>query len=187
MPSENPPIDPRYDPRFQRGYQAADAAPAPRASTSGVRPTSSGRRAQRDAALAEPAPEPDRPALPDGATASAGAALAETPATPPAPQGSAGPEPEVEYHGPAPRRSNPWLVALWAIGVGFVVLGVGMIVVVQSINQTTVYATSGYGDPTPKMFIIFMNVAYSASGPLITVGLGTIVALLFQRALGRRG
>jgi hypothetical protein len=37
------------------------------------------------------------------------------------------------------------------------------------------------------MFIIFMNVAYSASGPLITVGLGTIVALLFQRALGRRG
>lgn len=82
---------------------------------------------------------------------------------------------------PAVRRG--YLTALWVVGIGFTILGFGLVVVAQFIT-VTMMRSGYYGGPTPEQ--IMQSIAYSASGPLITVGLATIVGLLFIGAY-RRG
>ncbi|MGH1550337.1 hypothetical protein ACRAWB_14655 [Leifsonia poae] len=80
----------------------------------------------------------------------------------------------------SPRR-NPLILALWIVGGGFVLLGI----VLYCIS-----VTSSYSGPTPSSDVgslVFAQLGWMLAGPLITVGLLTLVGLLFLNALaGRR-
>ncbi|MFF9564601.1 hypothetical protein ACF1AJ_14740 [Leifsonia sp. NPDC014704] len=180
-------FDPRFDPAFQRGYQPQ---PGERARTrvradapdSAYRRPSSLLRTREDSVPATPS-EPltpyeeaalsldeGRPALPEQLEPGTSAPQTVVVA-------SAGALSGVELN---PRR-NPFLLALWLIGGGFVVLGIVLY---------AVSVTSSYSGPTPSTDVgalVFAQLGWMLAGPLITVGLLTLVALLFLTALsGRR-
>ena len=173
-------IDPRYDPQFQRGYRPQPgerartrlrAAPAPSVATE-----------ERD-------DEERRPVE----AASLSIAPVEVPrvtaAQPPA-------EPDADRAYPAPTaapaasvldrldlspRRNPLMLALWLVSGGFVVLGIVLYSVSVSLSYTGSTPSTDVGS------LVVSQLGWMLAGPLITVGLITLVALLFLTALTGRG
>ena len=180
-------FDPRFDPAFQRGYQP-QAGERPRtrvradAPDSAFRRPSSLLRTREEPAPAAPS-EPLTPyeeaalSLDEGRTAAPERIDGGAAAGPGVVVASAGMLSTLELN---PRR-NPFILALWLIGGGFVVLGI----VLYSLS-----VTSSYSGPTPSTDVgalVFAQLGWMLAGPLITVGLLTMVALLFLTALaGRR-
>ncbi|TAM70720.1 MAG: hypothetical protein EPN48_05060 [Microbacteriaceae bacterium] len=169
-------VDPRYDPAFQRGYrlgtarpESADAvaqAPAPdavaqAAATPLASAASDGRRT------------PDR--RQPGGSVPTGVPVDDSTGT------SSGDQAEWEPVSHAP-RANPYVTALWIIGIGFVVAGVGAQYWAQNSSANAGFDPS-HGTP---LVVVLASLAYSVGGPLITVGLATIVGLLFLAAVSSR-
>ena len=182
-------FDPRYDASFQRGYR-----PQP-----GEKPRRQVRSATASGPRAVPAPaETPEPVwgVPEQQSRP-GAALPEAAALSIAPIPTAVPPDSLPGHGApdvrergavaslldrlelSPRR-NPFILALWLIGGGFVVLGIVLYCVSVSIS---------YAGPTPSSDVgslVVAQLGWMLAGPLITIGLATLVALLFLTALVAR-
>jgi hypothetical protein len=167
-------FDPRYDPAFQRGYQprpgeqAQTRVRADAPDSAYRRPSSLLPRPEEDIEP-EPMQEPALPvSVPD-------LDLPPQPASPPTAAPSL-----LDRLDTSPRR-NPFMLALWLVGIGLVVLGI----VLYSVS-----VTASYNGPTPSTDVtglVFAQLGWMLAGPLITVGLLTIVGLLFLTALaGRR-
>lgn len=188
-------FDPRFDPAFQRGYRPQPGErPRTRVRSTATDPTfrraPSPVRGRDDAA-----PEPSEPV---SAYDAAALSFEEGRDAPPADDRmlTAVPVPGLAAASldapPAastpgfwetldvnPRR-NPVLLALWLIGGGFVVLGIAL--------YCLSVATS-YSGPTPTSDVgalVFAQLGWMLASPLITVGLLTLVALLFLTALAGR-
>ncbi|MEY9951894.1 hypothetical protein [Leifsonia sp. EB34] len=180
-------IDPRYDPQFQRGYRPQPgeraktrlrAAPAPSVAT--------------DEGDDERDDERRRPVE----AASLSIAPVDVPRVTPAAEPPVQAEPGVDraYAVPAsasaasildrldlsPRR-NPVILALWLVSGGFVVLGVVLYSVSVSLSYTGSTPSTDVGS------LVISQLGWMLAGPLITVGLLTLVALLFLTALAGRG
>ena len=174
-------FDPRYDPAFQRGYRPT---PGERTrtrvrslplETGSAQPSRARRERIVDDDLDEPVPAE---------------AAALTIAPLPAPEAfdeprvsaavtivpASGVLDRVEL---SPRR-NPLMLALWIVGAGFVVLGIVLYCISVSVS---------YSGPTPSSDVgslVFAQLGWMLAGPLITVGLVTLVGLLFLTALAAR-
>lgn len=188
-------FDPRYDPAFQRGYRprpgerprtrlrsapapAAPAAPAASAS-SDESPFAAGRRADVEARSVPvepaalsivPTPEPASEAAPAAASpalAAPGAGVVT----------GASILDRIEL---SPRR-NPLMLALWLVAGGFVVLGIVLYCVSVSLSYSGATPSSDVGA------LVVSQLGWMLAGPLITIGLATLVALLFLTALAGRG
>jgi hypothetical protein len=187
-------FDPRFDPAFQRGYQPQPGErPRTRVRSTATDPTF--RRAPSLVRGREDAvPEPSEPVSAYDAAALSfeedGPALMDSrmPAAVPAPPAAAASlDAPLAASAPGfwesldvnPRR-NPVLLALWIIGGGFVVLGI----VLYCLSVAT-----SYSGPTPTsdvVALVFAQLGWMLASPLITVGLLTLVALLFLTALAGR-
>ena len=195
-------FDPRYDPAFQRGYHAAPgeqgrtrmrgaapgtpaatASPAPAASP--VAPRESGESVAWEAELvglgdtsaahrdslqpsASPAFEGPYPQAVEAATPAVGGVPVATAA------------PGFLDRIDASPRTNRRILALWLVGGGFVVLGIVLYVV-------SVFTS--YTNPTPNSDVsglVFSQLGWMLAGPLVTVGLATLVTLILLAALTAR-
>jgi hypothetical protein len=190
-------FDPRYDPQFQRGYR-----PQP-----GERSRTRVRTAPGDAPDAEAEQLRARPRADDGAPAVEAAALSVDPVALPriaesAAEAAAGTAADIDRAGldraetvrayavPAPSlldrldlspRRNPLMLALWIVGAGLVVLGVVLYSVSVSLSYTGSTPSTDVGS------LVISQLGWMLAGPMITIGLATLVALLFLTALaGRR-
>ena len=192
-------FDPRYDPEFQRGYHATPGEQARtrmRAAPTAP-PIPIGRAAAGTAVPSPPAPrtvpapvggsgawEAEPAAVPDPGIPLDPALLEIDGAerTPPAAGGV-----PVATAGlglldriDASPRTNRRILALWIIGVGFVVLGIVLYVV-------SVFTS--YTNPTPNSDVsglVFSQLGWMLAGPLVTVGLATLVTLVLLTALTAR-
>jgi hypothetical protein len=194
-------FDPRYDPQFQRGYRPQPgerartrlrADPASAVATGDERDTderstverSTVERSTAEAAALTIAPAP----VPRTAPAVLGV-------QPPA-AGGADPDREAAraYAAPAPAstasildrldlspRRNPLMLALWLVAGGFVVLGIVLYSVSVSLSYTGSTPSTDVGS------LVISQLGWMLAGPLITVGLITLVGLLFLTALAGRG
>lgn len=179
-------FDPRYDPSFQRGYRPQPgerprtrlrAAPAGATAQGAARPAQERRREQEvEAAPVEAAalsivasPEAEAVVVP----------AAPEPSPQPAATIAAGPG-VLDRLELSPRR-NPLMLALWLVGGGFVVLGIVLYSVSVSLSYSAATPSSDVGT------LVISQLGWMLAGPLITIGLATLVALLFLTALaGRR-
>ncbi|MGK9147418.1 hypothetical protein KXS11_07325 [Plantibacter flavus] len=190
-----PTMDQRYDPAFQRGHTAERPRPVAIENS----------RRSHLASLEEIAPQliepprdaPVRPPVDDRfdrghdggydggprarvqpyeqRTTSVDARIGDAPA--PANTLSEAPE-GFDGADPLPPRRNSWEHALWVIGV---VLTVGGIVLTwQATNNSFRGWNSSDG---PETGYILMQTVYAIAPGFITVGLATIVALIFRRML----
>ncbi|GAA1447936.1 hypothetical protein [Leifsonia poae] len=207
-------FDPRFDPAFQRGYQPApgertrtrvrsqaDAdAPfrrpspgtAPAAARVADAPHADAPRsdASRDSRFADDLRTLDQRLAPDPVNAAYGTGVtpgAEVDADVPGPDAPAVIVEPVVVRGSfldgldvSPRR-NPYFLALWIIGGGFVILGV-VLYIVSVFTSYTSSPTSSQDVTT----LVFSQVGWMLAGPLIEVGLATIVALVILSALTAR-
>lgn len=182
-------FDPRYDPSFQRGYQPQPGE-RPRTRVRTDAPDSAYRRPSSllDAGTRPPAePRPEQRDY-DYAVVRASDMVAPTADAVDALPAAMEPEPALVVAAPGvldrlevnPKR-NPLILTLWIVGAGFVVLGI----VLYCIS-----VTASYSGPTPSSDVgslVFAQLGWMLAGPLITVGLLTLVGLLFLTALaGRR-
>lgn len=190
-------FDPRYDPQFQRGYR-----PQP-----GERPRTRVRTAPGDVPDTEAEQLRGRPRADDGAPAVEAAALSVDPVALPriaesAAEAATGTAADIDRAGldrmetvrayavPAPSlldrldlspRRNPLMLALWIVGAGLVVLGVVLYSVSVSLSYTGSTPSTDVGS------LVISQLGWMLAGPMITIGLATLVALLFLTALaGRR-
>ncbi|MGO4595891.1 hypothetical protein AB4Z18_18915 [Leifsonia sp. 2TAF2] len=201
-------FDPRYDATFQRGYQPQPGE-RPRTRVRADAPDAAYRRPSSllRGREAPAAPATAAPAEPVSPYEMASLALADDRATTVGDDPSAYASPSTaspDYtpgYGPGeaaagapaaagpgfwdrleldPRR-NPIVLALWLVGGGFVLLGI----VLYCIS-----VTSSYSGPTPSTDVgslVFAQLGWMLASPLITVGLLTLVGLLFLTAVaGRR-
>ncbi|WP_348789834.1 hypothetical protein [Leifsonia sp. NPDC080035] len=198
-------FDPRYDPAFQRGYRPQPGE-RPRTRLRAATPS-----ATASASAAGSAPEPRRDQRPFPARASdAGAQPAPVEAaalsivpppqsipasfaqdvSAPAPAPAQVPQAFVSATAPgtsildrldlSPRR-NPLMLALWIVAAGFVVLGIVLYSLSVSLSYSGATPSSDVGT------LVVSQLGWMMAGPLITIGLATLVALLFLTALaGRR-
>jgi hypothetical protein len=180
-------FDPRYDPAFQRGYQPR---PGERTQTRlrSDAPDSAYRRPSSNAPTRQDgqARQDEGTPLPDPVAPEAAPFAVDGGRVPPADDVELWTaRPDVSPTGlrlPAdlsPRR-NPFMLALWLVGAGFVVLGIVLY---------CVSVTSSYNGPTPSTDVtalVFAQLGWTLAGPLITVGLLTLVALLFLTAVTAR-
>lgn len=170
-------FDPRYDPSFQRGYQPQ---PGERAQTR-VRADAPDSAYRRPSSLLQHPGQTDDDDFPPADVRTAlvrePEAALEPVSTSPAYVVGQGALARLDV---SPRR-NPLILALWIVGGGFVLLGI----VLYCIS-----VTSSYSGPTPSSDVgslVFAQLGWMLAGPLITVGLLTLVGLLFLNALaGRR-
>jgi hypothetical protein len=195
------PFDPNYDPAFQRGYtphpgegrrtrlrNAADDSPYRRPASAAA---SGGRAgADRPAAPAHASASPDTTFGDDTLASDELERFPESEG-----QGEPGRDPEpyrvADRTGSAvvitgasildraeisPRR-NPYFLALWIMGGGFVVLGI----VLYAVSVYSSYTSTT--DAQDVSTLVFSQVGWMLAGPLVTVGLGTIVALVLLTAL----
>ncbi|MEO7023072.1 MAG: hypothetical protein ABI130_02405, partial [Leifsonia sp.] len=79
----------------------------------------------------------------------------------------------------SPRR-NPYFLALWFLGGGFVALGI----VLYAFSVYTSYTTSSAESDLTTL--VFSQIGWMLAGPLVTVGLATIVSLVLLAALSSR-
>jgi hypothetical protein len=146
--ASQPRFDPRHDPLFQRGYDSA--APTPPAAAF---PAASAD--PRDAAT--PArPEADARTYSHLGLLELGLDAAET---------------------PWPRR-NPYVRALWIIGVTLVVGGIGL-----AWQITANSANINYSGGEMPFALILQQLSWTVIPSMVTVGIATIVALVFWEAL----
>ncbi|WP_223693509.1 hypothetical protein [Leifsonia poae] len=184
-------IDPRFDPVFQRGYRARPGE-QPRTR---LRPSTPASDATAASAVEERivAPLPSRPPTVDSVVPSAeggsvepdpldvfevdrfdvGAALADVSLGAPA----AGILDRAEL---SPRR-NPYMLALWVMSGGFIVLGI----VLYTITLYTSYSNNPTGEQDITM-LVFSQLGWMLAAPLVTVGLITIVTLVLLTAIRAR-
>jgi hypothetical protein len=167
-------FDPRYDPAFQRGY-----TPRP-GEVARTRSRSSGSRAGGPRTRIGEWDDGDRrqdERLDGGGDAQGGAA----PSDAAAPVVIAAPAPGLLDRLDVSPRRNRWMLALWILGAGFVVLGI----VFYAISVSISYAGPAPGGDVGSL--VFAQLGWMLAAPLVTVGLLTMVALLFLTALvGRR-
>ncbi|HEY5223874.1 MAG TPA: hypothetical protein VIJ18_12610 [Microbacteriaceae bacterium] len=167
-------LDPRFDPAFQRGYRPGAARPeAPDAVTQV--PTSD-RVAQGAAPFSSPPPatRPPEGRQPEEAIPT-GVPVDDSASTPS--DGQEGHETPLHAS-----RANPYLRALWIIGIGCVVAGIALQLWAQTEAVNVSYDPQG-GVP---LNAVLLNLAYSVGSPLITTGLATVVGLLFLLAVRHR-
>ena len=123
----------------------------------------------------QPGFEPSRDAAPPAPRAERTAGP-ESVAEPLAPAETAPTGPAEDVDGPAAER-NPFERTLWIVSAALIIAGVAITFWANSAN---IYS------PPPSVEIpwntILQQSAWSLSQPMITVGLGTAVALLFRRA-----
>jgi hypothetical protein len=171
-------FDPRYDPAFQRGYTPRPGEVArTRTRSAGYRaPGSRTRRNEWD-------DDGERDRRPDDLFDSGGdeqqtavvPSIAEGPLVIAAPASGV-----LDRLDVSPRR-NRWMLALWLVGAGFVVLGI----VFYTISVSISYAGPAPGSDVGSLVIA--QLGWMLAAPLVTVGLLTLVALLFLTAVvGRR-
>jgi hypothetical protein len=188
------PFDPNYDPAFQRGYtphpgegrrtrprNAADDSPYRRPTSAAASDAHDGPAAPAhttaspdtafgddtlDAGVLERFSESEAQSEPEPyrATDRAGSAVVITGAS------------ILDRAEISPRR-NPYFLALWIMGGGFVVLGI----VLYAVSVYTSYTSTT--DAQDVSTLVFSQVGWMLAGPLVTVGLGTIVALVLLTAL----
>jgi hypothetical protein len=195
-----PDIDPNYDPAFQRGYRPRpgersrtrlrDGAPATdtspfRRSVAGDEPhVTPFALTDRDV---RPDPDLDLVGGPESEPEIADPLVAQLEAlgvdTRPAFSG-AEPAPIVvgsilDRVDVSPRR-NPFFLVLWILGGGFVVLGI----VLYAVSVYTSYTSSS--TELDLTTLVFSQIGWMLAGPLVTVGLATIVSLVLLTALRSR-
>ncbi|MFE4948920.1 hypothetical protein ACFQ9V_02330 [Leifsonia sp. NPDC056665] len=177
-------VDPRYDPQFQRGYRPQPgerartrlrAAPSPSEAAEDDRHDEAD-RAPVEAASLSIAPVDVPRVTPAALPAESGLDRAY-PAPAPTPSPAAGILDRLEL---SPRR-NPLMLALWLVSGGFVVLGIVLYSVSVSLSYTGSTPSTDVGS------LVISQLGWMLAGPLITVGLITLVALLFLTALAGRG
>lgn len=197
-------FDPRYDPQFQRGYRPLPGerprtrvrtAPAPT-----VAPTNAPTTAV-ESEVARSRPRDDDVAPPVEAAAMSVNPVALPHVTPGGVDTASGAPGLVDavperaelvraYAVPAPSlldridlspRRNPLILALWLVGGGLVVLGIVLYSVSVSLSYTGSTPSTDVGS------LVISQLGWMLAGPMITIGLATMVALLFLTALaGRR-
>jgi hypothetical protein len=151
--SEEQSFDPRFNPAFQRGFDAS----AERVRRANVTPSLSaedvmyGRSARPDFAAPPPPPEEE----------------AEDQVTPPV---------EVPSLGFPRGRHNPFVWMLWLLGI--VLAGGGMALLLGP-TRVMLFSNTGTQDQST---IALLQTFYVIAPVLITVGLGTISGLLFWHA-----
>lgn len=191
-------FDPRYDPQFQRGYR-----PQP-----GERPRTRVRTTDAPGSLPDMEPREVRSRSRDDDVAPPveAAAMSMNPVALPrvtpgaveaasVPPGAVDPPAERAelvraYAVPAPSlldrldlspRRNPLMLALWIVGGGLVVLGIVLYSVSVSLSYTGSTPSTDVGS------LVISQLGWMLAGPMITIGLATLVTLLFLTALaGRR-
>lgn len=151
--SEERSFDPRFDPAFQRGYDASERA----------------RRTSAAPSLTAEDIAFGRSALPE-----LGSPLVSAP--PPPPEGWEGPKDQEAQAAPTVRR-NPFILTLWIISV-VLVLG-GMVLVIGS-GRIGFSSAGGYGS-SPE-FMVAMQTVSILCPAMTTVGLATMSGLLFWHA-----
>lgn len=167
-------FDPRYDPAFQRGYTPRPGEVArTRTRPSGVRTPSTARTRRWDAD--DDLQADGRAGLFDGAADEQPAATLE--ATAGGPVILAAPARGLLDGLDVSPRRNRWMLALWLVGAGFVVLGI----VFYCISVSISYAGPAPGGDVGSLVIA--QLGWMLAAPLVTVGLLTLVALLFLTAL----
>lgn len=169
----NESLDPRYDPMFQRGYQGAPpgsaAARPPRPVHQSARPVPPAADAQRRES--NPGQVPESPGLePLGPAPSA------------SPQSRPVVTTEIFGEGAGPVRRlripNPFIILLWLIGPGLIVVG---------INSTLLaFSERTFGPITSSEEMALQQLAWTLSPSAVTVGLGIIAGLVFWHAAGWR-
>ena len=155
MESESPSIDPRYRPEFQRGYSGT-TAPIPLAPTS-------------------PADAPIRVGLPAADVPPADLPVADVP---PADLPVADVPPIAGE--PVRRRRNPYIVLIMVTGITSIGIGTWLIV-----RQSLVdFASNGFS-PSSESYRFAQALAYTFSGPLITIGFAALLGVGFFVAARR--
>lgn len=184
-PSE---FDPRYDPAFQRGYRPqpgekqltrvrASSAPPIAPVMQIPRRTDPDDRAVSRPERVEPSSPSDRAGVPS---------LLDTQPTLPvsgeAVRGDTAPVAgsPLDRLDLSPRR-NPLMLALWIVAAGFVIIGVIIYAVSVSFSYSNTTPSNDIGT------LVLTQLGWMLAGPLITIGLATLVALLFLTALAGRG
>jgi hypothetical protein len=182
--AEQPEIDPRYDPAFQRGYDGT--------ATAGSRSDATTRHAGPRVTSALQRPLPLASAAGRGASAPAqtvglppGAPAA--PAAPGAPEADAAPAasaaPVVQVAAPAlrPPWTNPFAILVTIIGIG--VLGVGIWLLQETFQMTE--SEAGFQSQTDYWFLQW---GMTASPILVSLGIAILVTVLVMCAAywGRR-
>jgi hypothetical protein len=81
-----------------------------------------------------------------------------------------------------PPRMNPYVVALWVIGIALSVCGV----LVQWWAQLSQFSGAFSVQNGVPLRVLLVSLANTVSGPMITVGMATIVGLIFMAATRSR-
>jgi hypothetical protein len=168
--TETPPtVDPRFDPRFQRGYSAsASTSPRPSRESSG------------------PVPVASRPA-PVEVPAFARPVVERIPAEPPTPERPVPrmePTVTLETELDEPLPVNPWRVALLVVSLGLIALAAGAMWVVV---DGSVFATTSFSSASSAaMQYVLQQVLVQAPPGLISAGVLGVVAWIALGALWPR-
>ncbi|MDQ0894403.1 hypothetical protein [Agromyces ramosus] len=178
-------VDPRFDPRFQRGYTGADEANTPVGPPSPYPPRVPGAEQTRPAAgdatarllEAMQRTAPPRPIVPPASAAPPGAdddtsatALADLRRLAPEPQ----PQPE-PASGSGDQHARPWFIAGWVLSAALLAIG-------------TWWAWAANSDPTYYMGVggidmAFRQLGWSLGAPLLQAGaLGVVLVTSFAAA-----
>jgi hypothetical protein len=169
-PARREGIDSRYDPRFQRGYDAERhgvTRPSPETDrpvfSSSLKATAtSPTRALPDA---EPVPRRAAPQAGDVAPAD----------TPPSPARQSG-ETSAALSPAASDGRNPFLIALWIVSAAFVVIGIVFIVQAAQNPTARFVASVAVGD-------VFARTAWTVAPICVTVGMAGLIALTLVHAV----
>jgi hypothetical protein len=149
-----PRFDPRHDPLFQRGYDPA----VPRVSTQPVAAQPAGTEH-----VAAP-PIAARPGSTQPGSTHPGSTEPDST------------EPD-SVQPVGPRRVNPYIRALWIVGIGLVVGGLALVWQATSNN-----AYNNYSADDVTLAMLLQQLAWVVIPVMLTVGTATIVALVFWEA-----
>ncbi|MEJ3405355.1 hypothetical protein WDJ51_11465 [Rathayibacter sp. YIM 133350] len=171
-------IDPRFDPRFQRGYDP-ERHDRPARGTDSERPlfSSSLKNPTGGIGVGTPGvlpPARDRPAPDAGRPV-----VDETEADADLDADADAEDADAATH-PGPDRRNPFLIALWVVSAVLVVAGAWFIVQAASTPTSRFVPSLTAGD-------IFIQTAWTVAPTAVGVGLAAMVALTLFHALHWRG
>jgi hypothetical protein len=185
-------IDPRYNPVFQRGYRG-DVRRSLRAGVGRGERESGAQRVQREMPrpVSRPGSQPisrplsngeHAPDAPDAPMAGTDRRERESGSTTP----NVDDDPSVDDEGAErylpPPSTNPYVVALWVIGIALSVCGV----LVQWWAQLSQFSGAFSVQNGVPLRVLLVSLANTVSGPMITVGMATIVGLIFMAATRSR-
>lgn len=144
----------KFDPRFDPRYQPG---------YSGEESEFSEKAATSESSRPRPSPPPRTPdPVPGSEAAGAGS----------------GADSAVESDGDTPVEQNPFELILWIMAAGLVIGGVAFAYWASSLNY--MYVPDGAGWSWQQML---QSSGWALSGPMVTVGLATVVGLFFRRAM----